>query len=575
LIKKKLFKAHSERKMNPMQCIVVCAALASLAGCSVAIRTEEAKISNNRVMGEGIAYYLPKTIVDLEQPVTLKRPGGALTEAWEKGEQVCRDLGVPDTEPIPIDPVKAQKARLEFGIPKLAPRVVADTEHLYKADITSGVFASVSTAIDLNPGGILGKSSSSVVNNTYEIATSLAKTAIGVALRAAVPVSATADVVAEAARNFIAAQNSRSPFKRNEVFQSFRGSNDLNLFTAAVEVEKKNKSELAAKCIGLRKLFSDSKLEIIATCGHWRGLRSCVESSAANLDEQIKVLSQFQREQIEKPSLDAEQLREYIAMINAEMARAEKKLSDDLKLYGVDEAPADLQFVLRAEIGDLLGSREAVLRGERISAVKPDLVLNSKTVGLLAISPVNSSGAPHLKAVYDLLADTNSDEFRYTLEPSIRSKLKNAVELPAQPVESGGFKYRVPLEVSIKTTMTKVSPKIKPLDFYAWSEVVPLAHFGPIASLNSVFKGKGGSVAFELWDQTGGLKKVAIGTEALPTSAVTGVIEKAEPRLLADRTTERLTAQAARLNAEAALAEAQRKLACIEAPGGSATACSK
>jgi hypothetical protein len=561
--------------MKSKLCVVVCTALASLAGCSVAIRTEEAKISNNRVMGEGIAYYLPKTIVDLEQPVTLKRPGGALTEAWEKGEPICRDLGVPDTEPIPIDPVKAQKSRLEFGIPKLAPRVVADTDHLYKADVSSGIFASVSAAIELNQEGILGKSSSSFVNDTYEIVGSVAKTTIAVALRSVVPISPVIDIGNVAVNAF--AKQSKVLTNKNSPLLGFEmlSPDDRAIFNKGVEFEAKKKLELSNKCTALRKRFADSKLELTATCGHWRGLRSCVESSAAELDEQIKVRGQFQKEQFEKPSLDAEQLREYIALVNTEIARAEKKLADDLKLYGVEEAPADLQFILRAEIGDLLGRRESVLRGEPISTVKPDLVINHKNVDLLAISSANSAGIPHLKVVYDLLADANSDEFRYTLEPSIRVKVRNDAQIQTQPVEPGGFRYRVPLEVSIKTTMTKKSPKDEPRGYYAWREVVPLAHFGPIASLNSAFKGKGGTVALELWPQTGGLKNVAIGTTAVPTAAVTSLIDKAEPRLLADRTTERLTAQAARLNAEAALAEAQRKLACIEAPGGSATACSK
>ena len=73
---------------------------------------------------------------------------------------------------------------------------------------------------------------------------------------------------------------------------------------------------------------------------------------------------------------------------------------------------------------------------------------------------------------------------------------------------------------------------------YAFGPVIDkrvVAQYGPIAALPSSFKGKGGHVLVKHWPDSGGLQTVEIGAEALPTSAVTNVIDTASEQLKARR----------------------------------------
>jgi hypothetical protein len=97
-----------------------------------------------------------------------------------------------------------------------------------------------------------------------------------------------------------------------------------------------------------------------------------------------------------------------------------------------------------------------------------------------------------------------------------------------------GYRYRVP--VSAPTTLTVYKDSSKgAFAFGPATDQKVIAQYGPIAALPSSFKGKGGHVLVKHWPDSGGLQTVEIGAEALPTSAVTDVIDSASEQLKARR----------------------------------------
>ena len=107
----------------------------------------------------------------------------------------------------------------------------------------------------------------------------------------------------------------------------------------------------------------------------------------------------------------------------------------------------------------------------------------------------------------------------------------------------GGFRYRLPRMGALRVELYQnTTQETTPL----LSGLVPIAQYGPIAALPSRFEGKGGSVELAASDVTGGLSKVAIGSDAVPAAAVTAPLESIGGVITARREGKEKKAQAER-----------------------------
>jgi hypothetical protein len=105
---------------------------------------------------------------------------------------------------------------------------------------------------------------------------------------------------------------------------------------------------------------------------------------------------------------------------------------------------------------------------------------------------------------------------------------------------TAGFRYRIPRTGKLVVTVTQGTNAALTL----LSTSIPIAQYGPIATLPSRFEGKGGSVEFTGSDITGSLLTVNIGAEAAPATAITGPIDSVADAAVARRQRKEKKAQA-------------------------------
>lgn len=91
--------------------------------------------------------------------------------------------------------------------------------------------------------------------------------------------------------------------------------------------------------------------------------------------------------------------------------------------------------------------------------------------------------------------------------------------------ELDGYHYRVPVPGKLVVRCHGNGDLCATTGTVVGKGNVPVAQYGPIASLPSKFKGKGGKVQLSLNPLTGGLSKVEIGSEAVASATVTGPLE--------------------------------------------------
>lgn len=139
------------------------------------------------------------------------------------------------------------------------------------------------------------------------------------------------------------------------------------------------------------------------------------------------------------------------------------------------------------------------------------------------------------KAVTEVL---KKKEFVVTLTPI--PKLPDANPLNQQTnycagsrvggcAELQGYKYRVALPTKVDVCMVELTKKINSSyscqqeDDVIYSGLQGIAQFGAVASLPAKFKGKGSSVDVSLYAETGGIKKITLGSTAVSANGITGV----------------------------------------------------
>ncbi len=151
------------------------------------------------------------------------------------------------------------------------------------------------------------------------------------------------------------------------------------------------------------------------------------------------------------------------------------------------------------------------------------LAESAKRGTVLAV-PISENATPLLPTLFKAIRE----EKRVYVVTSAPSKSVAAPESAAQAdPEVGGYRYRVPMPGQ---TSLSVYPTANELTTPLAGPIVQqtvIAQYGPVAALPSKFKGKGGKVVVKLWPEFGGLQTVEIGADALPASAVTGVVDQA------------------------------------------------
>lgn len=481
-----------------------------LNGCAVSIRSSEATIDSRGVMrGEGIAYYLPKTLLEVEQPVTLIPAGGALIDKWAGMNRICEENADQG-----LNPIEPPSPKIVLGSALVKPRVTADTSKLYRAEFDSQIFSSLESTLDLGPTGVLGKADSSVTNNTYQFVAAVAKAAISLATS---PVRGLASKVIETERT-------------------------------KPSVSKKTLLEIpASACFKQREYWGKVDLEKPISCKDVVTINACVKDVSDRLDSSLKKRQALLDAETSKPTQKGPDLKELISQSDTVIEADRNALAEAYALYGVGDGPSPVKFVLKF----------AAFEPTRN---KPSWAVDWKKSlldGTLTILPFDDLALGQISTLRTLLNDS-ANGYSHQLKVEAESlPIHSADSDAAGPLQ--GYRYRIPIEAAVSLAVFDG----KKSELQAVKMIQPIAQLGPIASLNSRFKGKAGKVKLELWPETGGLKSVTLGSTALPTAEITGVIDKGVERLTADRTLERIKAQTAQLEAEAARIKAEALLKCL------------
>jgi hypothetical protein len=151
----------------------------------------------------------------------------------------------------------------------------------------------------------------------------------------------------------------------------------------------------------------------------------------------------------------------------------------------------------------------------------------------LTLGPAVVSGTARILGTSDnaatllpaLLPALKSEQRHYWVTSTMPDDVTKSQQQEAE-VLGNGYRYRVPLLAPTSLTVFKTADKTE----IAVGPIVEhklIAQYGPVASLPSHFKGKQGRVLVKHWPDSGGIQRVEIGAEGVPTSTVTGVLDEA------------------------------------------------
>lgn len=418
-------------------------------------------------------YALPRTELEVVQPVKLKVPThGLLANTVDSCRRACKatDGNVRDDAcSFSIAP------SLSFLPSELRTTAVADLERQYQVRPSAGMFQSTNFKLENASNGVLDNMDSSQSNLAYEVLSDGLKVAVKLAAMAMPSM-----VMATDMKNIPNGKRSKS-----------------NCYDTSVQIAS----------------LAESK-EGTLSCSLLDEIDTCMDPYLKEVTKQKSALNDlFHKAETQK--IDAKLLANIAANRREQLDAAVAKRDDAASIYGLDagkDKEASYQIIL-----PMGGPPE--FTGFTSKASMTDIIKG----GHARIAATSDNGAEMMGT----LAALAKEQTRYYVATStMPARISFAMNLDAEP-QGNGYKYRVP--VLAQTSLTVYKDKDEKQEDKVFGPVIDrkiIAQYGPIAAMPSTFYGKGGKVALKLWPESGALKVVEVGADAIPASSVTGVLDE-------------------------------------------------
>ncbi|MDO8261832.1 MAG: hypothetical protein Q7T21_01255 [Gallionella sp.] len=474
----------------------------SLAGCGVTIGANKIDITKSTaVHGEGIVYALPKTTLDVVQPIKLIIPkGGALAGVWDECQKACSSPGA-TTDQKKEACTPQMDASVKFGIPLLRTRTIPDASQLYRVQADAEIFQSLSMKFEIDQSGILKSADSSAQNLTYDIASTLVK-----------------DIIATAPKSILGV------FSSQQKLFVIGKPTSRSCFAVSADVAERSKN---------KSWFDNSKQPDM--CSLVSQIKGCMKPFEDSLNQaNVNLTKLFESVSLEKT--DAKVLEAIASFRRDKIAEAKTHLDEVKGVYGLaEEKPTEAAFVITIPVGapdEMQAMNKSVQLLEKINANEAIVVATSEGDGkfmgvLLRALKEDQANSPRL----------------YEVEVAMPTEIKS-VDTTEAAVGANGYRYRVPLESLVKFAVNNKKGEALP---GSMTETRTIAQHGPIAALTSRFKGKGGKVSIKLWPDSGGIQIVEIGADPIPTSAFSGSLDELSKQVKAKKD---IDAEAAKVDQE-------------------------
>lgn len=473
--------------MNQMGWVAAAVAAQVLSGCGVTLEatrvmpseagSKAGKVAPSQINGEGIVYALPRTEFEIVQPIKLKfSTAGGLRDTFGSCKRACgaNPSSVADACDFSTAP------SVLFAPPELRTNSVPDYAHLYQITPSADLFQSLTFKFEIASNGVVDKIDATASNTGFEVVSSVASTLLKVA-------------GAPAARAAVEA-NSRSA-----------GSPRRTCYQVSNDVTSLLKQESGA-----------------LTCNLAKEIEVCLTSYEQDVKTAQKAIDAvFDRAQGTAQKAD---LVAAIAVNRRDRLTAATQRRDEAaSLFGLAEGK-DVEAVYQAILP--MGGPEKDFQPHAREATLGSTVISGAT-RIVGMSDNAGSFLP--KLLQPLKVSTRHYSVASAMPSVVDVSKSDELAAPGK-----GYRYRVPVSAPTVLTVFKDPDKAA----YAFGPVIDnrvVAQYGPIAALPSSFKGKSGHVLVKHWPDSGGLQTVEIGAEALPTSAVTNVIDTASEQLKARR----------------------------------------
>ncbi len=249
------------------------------------------------------------------------------------------------------------------------------------------------------------------------------------------------------------------------------------------------------------------KVDNALTCSDAKTIGAALKGYEEAIAKERQVLDKWLRPGA-KPRVDPEFAKLLITRSNERVAEIKDKAAKYRTAADLDVVKKTFKYTLRST---------EPLSPSDFAAIAPT------HLDLKQDAPADEAEASR-PALADILKDRIS--FYAGLAPKVQiPKCENAACREPDPA---GYRYRIPALGQLTLYALEVADpldhsKDKRHDLVV--DAIPVAQYGPVASLPSRFEGKGGSVELAISPITGGLKKVTIGSDALPATAVTAPLE--------------------------------------------------
>jgi len=473
--------------MNRVALVFLGFLIFTLSGCGVTLGAQ--RVSNDtgttttpdKIPGEGIVYALPKTDFELVQAISISIPtSGALQGMFEKCSRACTATqGAVSDDSCNF----SKQSKLDIASPQIRTIAVPDPTRLYQISPEAEIFQSLDFKFDILQNGILDKADTSSSNNTYELISNIATSAVKIGL-------ASAKVAAG------------SPFTKGSLL-SKHSTTARSCYQVSNDVANLVQNESGT-----------------LSCGLAKEIQVCLNQYDRDISKEQAAFEQIFNNAITNKvnpqllSLLSEERRQRIQ-------NAITKRNEVATLYELNEGKpksASYQVVI-----SISGPEEH--KAEKQLKKLADEV----TGGTAKIFATSENGSELFPRMVTAIKD---EKRQYILEVSPPSYLKISKE-DENLVLGHGYRYRVPVAAPVNIKVFPDDQGSNPI--FSHTEMLQIAQYGSIASLPSKFKGKGGRVAVKHWADTGGLQTVEIGAEPIPTSAVKDVLDEGSNQYIARR----------------------------------------
>jgi hypothetical protein len=515
-------------RIRSLAAMTVAATLGSLSsGCGVTLEATHMS-ATEATKGEGVVYALPRTALAIAQPVNLVLSGGGEFGNWETCAKVC-------SAQAPDDVIKDScrfdiKPKITFGGPDVIGTSEADPAHVYRVAISPGWFETVNHKFVVGADGVLTATENSASNMGYEIASEVLK------------------MVAQGAKTVLGAPRG-----------SQTAAEQLAARTTIIEMAKVTAKPRLAQCFDLQARLKVlyKKLQDEVDCPTVKLISACLADTEKEVEAMKAAHSAAVKDAYTKGK-DADTLKFVDDRGKALVAEAEAKSASARALYGI--SPGTTTKIAYVVTTPLLTPQDVAILlpdGQQFTPDTATIVLardiNDGKAIVTSTHEAADKGRP-------FLVESLSG---YTIKADIKSKdggrsgrclapiFSNRVD--CREPDTGGYRYRLPAQGEVTLILADSTSKA----VYKAVREIPIAQYGLIATMPSHFRGKGGKVNVKLHPATGALQEAEIGGDALPTTAVTDVVDKVKERVEARRSVD---PELATLKREAEIADLKKKI---------------